>query len=74
MVGFVLACLGTTDEERGSMTPDKELLSDLARWLRKHDCGAFDDETNDQDRAMELVDWLAGSVDVLNVPPRKEDL
>lgn len=54
------------------MTSDREVLAALARWLRKHDCLAFDDETDDQDRAQVLVGWLADSVDVLNVPPRKE--
>lgn len=49
---------------------DRQLLQALARWLRKHDCGAFG-EDDDQDRAEQLVSWLADSVDVLNVPPKE---
>ena len=51
---------------------DSDILSTLARWLRESDCPAFagTDDPYDQDRAAVLGDWFAGSVDVLNVPPR----
>jgi hypothetical protein len=56
------------------MQSDRDLLRSLARWLRKHDCLAFDSITDtgadEQERAEELISWLAESVDVLNVPPR----
>lgn len=59
-----------SDEARS----DRDVLHDLARWLRKHDCMAFDVYSDagedEQDRATVLITWLADSVDVLNVPPR----
>ncbi len=39
-------------------TSDADVLERLARWLRKHDCGAFT-EDEDQERAAELVGRLA---------------
>jgi hypothetical protein len=53
---------------------DRDILLTLARWMNKHDCLAFagvlDDEFDEQGRAVELIEWLADSVEVLNVPPR----
>lgn len=52
------------------MASDRDLLRAFARWLRKHDCAAFDwDDDGEQERAEVLIDWFAESVDVLNVPP-----
>lgn len=50
---------------------DRDLLEGLARHLRKHDVLCFDpDNEGEQERARELIEWLANNVDVLNVPPR----
>jgi hypothetical protein len=53
---------------------DKQLLSDLARHIRKHGCDAFayDDEgAAEEQRAVELLEWFADSVEVLAVPDAK---
>jgi hypothetical protein len=51
------------------MSDDREILRSLARHLRKHEVGCFDDESDDQERAELLIEWFAESVDTLNVPP-----
>jgi len=57
---------------RYGILTDHQLLRNLATWLRKHDCLAFDPvDDGEQDRAQVLVEWFAESVDVLNVPPRE---
>ncbi len=54
---------------------DRELMAALARWLRTHDCLAFDDLAafDEQVRAETLVQWFADAMDTLNVPPREAE-
>lgn len=54
------------DEPKFDIKKDVQLLRDLARWLRKHDCGAFDDETDNQDHTQELLDNIAEWLEQMN--------
>lgn len=52
---------------------DIELLESLAKWLRKHDCGAFADDNNDQEDAEKLLEdianWLKAMKDIASYFP-----
>jgi hypothetical protein len=53
---------------------DRELIAQLARHMRKHGVPNVDpdDPLREETRTVELLEWLADSVEVFNLPPRED--